>query len=117
MKTERVFLMELFLDDELPKKIKLKIKDRFQELEDGPHYTAMKIDPTSLPAIQGLGAQLESAMMKQSPSMQRIMAQNPDLIKPPTPVTPAAAQALARRQELLNSAGKEEKGSTRPRKI
>jgi hypothetical protein len=116
MRTERVFLMELFLDDELPKNIKIKIKERFEEMEvDGPKF--MRPDPNyEVRAFTG-GAEHGAV---QSPSMQRLMNQNPDLIpKPPQPVTPAAAQALAQRQALLNSAGKEkpEGGRTSPRKI
>jgi len=117
MKTERVFLMELFLDDELPKKIKNMIKDRFQELEEKPDYPTRGVT-TSGYLTHSNNPVVETVVAQQSPSMQRLMQQNPDLIpKPPQPVTPAAAEALARRQALLNSAGKEEKGSTRPRKI
>lgn len=60
------------------------------------------------------------AIAQQAPSMQRIMAQNPDLIPaPPKPKTPAAAAALAARQNLINGAGNEkpEEGRRAPRKI
>lgn len=103
--------MELFLDDELPKKIKLRIKDRFQELEEPaqnyfpPVQQLIKSNPMN-----------DMSLAAQSPSMQRIMAQNPDLIQRPIPSTPAAAQALAARQALINGAGKGEKGSRSPRK-
>lgn len=113
MKTERVFLMELFLDDELPKNIRLKIKDRFQEMEEQP------LVATRANGRNPDGGVFLPAPMNQAPSMQRIMADNQDLIpKPPVPVTPAAAQALAARQALLNSAGKEkpEEGRRSPRK-
>ncbi len=114
MKTERVFLMELFLEEKLPREIKILIKNRFQELDE----------PTQRERTENLSPLAhmyseESAIAKQSPSMQKLMQQNPDLIpKPPVPVTPAAAQALAARQALLNSAGKEkpENGRTSPRK-
>lgn len=109
VKTERVFLMELFLDDKLPKCIKEKIKDRFQEMDE-PQMVVTR------PQI----VVPENVLSQQSPSMQRLMQQNPDLIpKPPVPVTPAAAAALAQRQALLNAAGTEkpESGRKSPRKI
>lgn len=115
MRTERTFLMELFLDDDLPKPIKIKIKERFEEMETWQeHPIPMR---SSIQPIDVIGPGL---LNQQSPSMQRLMQQNPDLIpKPPQPVTPAAAQALAARQALLNSAGNEkpENGRKTPRKI
>lgn len=121
MKTERVFLMELFLDDKLPKCIKEKIKDRFQEMDE-PN-TPISYTMTESNRSGGLMATKlleESGFPPQAPSMQRLMQQNPDLIpKPPVPVTPAAAQALAARAALLASAGgeKPEPGRKSPRKI
>ncbi len=111
MRTERTFLMELFLDDDLPKPIKIKIKERFEEMEAVPVHTSGYMTTR--------GPELTTAASNQSPSMQRIMQQNPDLIRPPQPVTPAAAQALAKRQALLQSAGSEkpESGRKAPRKI
>lgn len=110
MKTERVFLMELFLDDELPKKIKERIKDRFQEMEE----------PQIVVTQPRMVVSNDTSISNQSPSMQRLMANNPDLIpKPPVPATPAAAQALAARQALLQNATNEkpESGRRSPRKI
>lgn len=111
MRTERTFLMELFLDDDLPKNIKLKIKDRFQELEEHPPLKLW--NPPEV-------FESNNAIANQSPSMQRLMQSNPDLIpKPPMPSNPAAAQALAARNALLASAGSEkpENGRRSPRKI
>ena len=106
MKTERVFLMELFLDDKLPKEIKVKIKDRFQELEEAPARAEQwNLNRPAQNHVTALGNDISPGVATQSPSMQRLMAQNPDLIpKPPVPTTPAAAQALAQRAELMNSA-------------
>lgn len=115
MRTERTFLMELFLDDDMPKPIKIKIKERFEELEDN----ATNFTPPHLTRGHAV-ATTDAAIVGQSPSMQRLMQQNPDLIpRPPTPVTPAAAQALAARQALINSAGNEkpENGRRGPRKV
>lgn len=115
MKTERVFLMDLFLDDELPKNIKLKIKDRFQEMDE-PHYVVPRGHTNSTIATDSN----ITFFGPQAPSMQRLMQQNPDLIpKPPTPTTPAAAQALAARTALLQNAGNEkpENGRKSPRKV
>lgn len=116
--TELTFLMELFLEDELPKPIKKKIVERIREVEktfeerDVPRNAAIR--PVYSPAPQG------EEFANQAPSMQRIMQQNPELIpKPPVPVTPAAAQALAARQALLMSAGMEkpEPGRNSKRKM
>lgn len=112
MKTERVFLMELFLDEELPKKIKLMIKDRFQEMEE-KGFEIGNARVYSQPVVQDF-----APIANQSPSMQKIMASNPDLIpapKPPTPTTVAAAKALEERQNLINNAikGKENGKSAR----
>lgn len=109
MRSERVFLMELFLEEKLPKEIKIMIKNRFQELEDVPArqitLTASQVGPSS------------DVVAAQSPSMQRMMMQNPDLVpKIAAPVTPAAAQALAARHALLNQGEKPEKGRSSPRK-
>lgn len=106
--------MELFLDDELPKPIKIKIKDRFQELEE-----VSPAQSKSVASNHNYSPQ-DYSTPAQAPSMQRLMQQNPDLIpKPPVPVTPAAAQALANRQALLQSAGSEkpENGRRSPRKM
>lgn len=67
-----------------------------------------------------------SAVAAQSPSMQAIMARNPDLIPAPAPIpidaiaqTPAAAAAIASRQQAINEslAGKTDKATGRPRKF
>lgn len=95
--------MELFLDDELPKKIKLMIKDRFQELEENTTNVVQNNFDTTNRVLP----QKDHEFINQSPSMQRIMANNPDLIpapKVPAPVTPAAAQALANRQAMIDNA-------------
>jgi len=118
MRTERVFLMELFLDDELPKAIKIKIKERFQELEEAGTGLGQNIR-IAMGQMESYES-ISPAISNQSPSTQRILMQNPDLIpKPPTPVTPQAAAALAQRQALINGAGKEkpEEGRRSPRKI
>lgn len=99
MQSELSFLMDLFLDEELPKNIKIKIKERIKEVEN--HLM--------MPIQVGLGARLpipQSAQVTdQAPSMQRLMQANPDLIpKTPEPVTAAAAQALAQRQSMINDA-------------
>lgn len=112
MNTELSFLMDLFLDEELPKGIKVKIKDRIREVEESFKAPQQAIQPAFAPL------QSENTVIaKQQPSMQRLMANNPDLIpKPPVPVTPAAAQALAYRQSLMESKG-QESGRKAPRKI
>lgn len=111
-RTELGFLMDLFLDDEVPKAIKIKIAGRMKEIESIPRQIVSRgtgsnsIDPHFLVPVQ-------------APSMQRLIQNNPDLVKPPTPVTQAAALALQERQEAILNAGKEkpDKGRTSPRKF
>jgi len=105
MKSELSFLtewlIEVALDDQIPKPFKMKIANRIKEIEKSysaqpqTHRAAIK-RPEPVVANQ------------QSPSMQRIMANNPDLvpqvvphIQPSAPVTADAAKALQDRQEMI----------------
>lgn len=123
MNTELSFLMELFLDDELPKTTRAKIKDRIKEVEASliPRPEPIYMKTTSgLTAENIIGGNVNPVVSRQAPSMQRLMQNNPDLVpKPPVPVTPAAAQALVARQALINGAMSEkpEPGRKSPRKI
>lgn len=117
MKSELSFLLELILDEQVPQPVKTRLVKRVQEVEKNyvsPHQQTRS-------ASQGPKALAGNPVVAtQSPSMQRLMEQNPDLIpKPPTPTSAAAAKALADRQALINQAisGKEEKGRASPRKI
>ncbi len=58
-------------------------------------------------------------IVQQAPSMQRIMERHPEIAVVATPVTPAAANALQQRAELIAKAvnGKAESGRTSPRKF
>ena len=121
MNTELSFLMELFLDDELPKTTRAKIKDRIKEVEASlaPKQPQMFV-PAGMKTFPPSQPMEETIIARQAPSMQRLMQNNPDLIpKPPVPVTPAAAQALVARQALINGAMSEkpEPGRKSPRKI
>ena len=123
MNTELGFLMDLFLDDEVPKNIKKKIAERIKEVEQSFASASVSRGTFSLPAADSVhpGFTYGSAIVTtQVPSMQGIMQKHPDLIpKPPVPVTPAAAQALAERQALILNASNEkpEDGRKSPRKI
>ncbi len=115
MKSELSFLLELALDDEVPKPIKTKVVQRIRDVEktyggDGP--LPVKVQKKAYPISPNLA--------HQAPSTQRILEQNPDLIpKAPVPVTREAAEALNHRQALINGAlnEKPEKGRTSPRKF
>ncbi len=137
MRNEITFLMELFVEDEIPKAIKLKIKDRMSEITEGmtkqiigpighnvlppgAQFASPRGTTTGYMTIPGPEDDIDRICSNQSPSMQRIMAQNPDIIpKPPQPLTQAAAQALAARQALIHGAANEkpEAGRTSKRKI
>lgn len=120
MTTELTFLTDLFLDDECPTPIKKRVAKRIKEVEQG--YLERPTLPLHPHRNQDIpyGLPKTPIVASQSPSMQRMMAQNPDLIpKIADPVTPAAAAALSSRAALLAGAGKEkpEAGRTSPRKF
>lgn len=119
MKSEIAWLMEAFLEEDA-KKIRVMIKDRMAEVTKTLTTPQVVVHRGStLPDANFFEPDTERVVAAQSPSMRRIMADNPDLIpKPPTPVTPAAAQALAARQALISGAvsGKQEEGRRSPRK-
>lgn len=127
--TELTFLLELLLNHKLPKGTKAAIAGRIKEVEEGlstkqifsaHHQVTQAPVKTSPPP---------AAMANQSPSMQAIMARNPDLMasleeSSPPPVTviaqtPAAQAALAAREQIIAMAvsGKPEPGQTSPRKF
>lgn len=118
MKSEIAWLMEAFLEED-PKRVRVMIKDRMAEVTE--NLTAPQMGPMSrsqTPNVVSITS--DPIIATQSPSMQRIMQGNPDLIpKVAPPVTPAAAQALAARQALISGAGKDkpESGRTGPRKM
>ncbi len=117
MTHEIAFLMELFLEDD-HKKIKALIKGRMAEVTDS--LTAIPAPQRTAAQVQFYTPDTERIVMAQAPSTQRIMQNNPDLIpKVAPPVTPAAAQALAARQALIEGANrsKPEAGRTSPRKV
>lgn len=114
MKSELSFLLELALDDTVPKPIKERVVTRIREVE----RTIEGIRP--VPQKTKGGTSSNPQIEIQAPSTQRIMAANPDLIpRPPVPVTPLAASALADRQAKINAVinGQEEKGAKFPRKF
>lgn len=124
MKPEISFLMDLFLDEEVPAPIKKKLANRMREVEKyliTPHSGYLKTtshQPTTTGhIITNNGSPIIST---QSPSMQRIMEHNQDLIpKPPIPTTKEAAEALNQRQKIMLGAANEkpEPGRTSPRKF
>jgi len=116
MKSELSFLLELILDETTPNNIKAKLVSRVKEVEK--NYTAQ---PASIQRVpRGAITTSNPVVAAQSPSMQRVMADNPDLIpKIPPPVTAAAANALAQRAALINGAvkGDDKEKRTSPRKF
>jgi len=128
--SELSFLLDLLLNFKLHATVKQLITNRIKEIEfkHGPPLNAYQ---ASLPVDRSI----RPARSAQSPSTQRILdemaAEGAALIQPnpvapespgiPTQIaqTPAAALALAARQEAINIAvsGKEERGRTSPRKF
>lgn len=94
--TELGFLMDLFLEEELPKEIKTKIKERIKDVEAG--FSKPTINFGSNP-------------------MTTINTQGDHAVYPQNQPSPIAQQALQARQEAINKAGKTEPGRTSPRKF
>jgi hypothetical protein len=113
--TELSFLIDLLLNHKLPKPTREAVTARLRDVEAG--YAAAPPAPARLVA--------HAAFANQAPSMQAIMARNPDLVPPdPQPVaviaqTPAAVQAMNSRNQAIAQAisGKTVEGQTRPRKF
>lgn len=125
MESELSFLLDLFLNDELPSGIRKTISERIKEVEKYLNTPQQRFH-------SGAGAAhspafpppppLPPGVPPQSPSMMRIMAKNPDLVPgdaphhepvlplppdPPAPAigqTPAAVAALAQRNQLIAEA-------------
>jgi hypothetical protein len=117
MKSELSFLMDLFLNDEVPQPIKKMVADRIREVE-----TMLTVQPVVSRSIRMIEPLPPSPIVAaQSPSMQRIMEANPDVpVTTVAPaVSPAAQAALAQRAAIINSGMKEkpEPGRTSPRKF
>lgn len=116
--SELSFLLSLLLEHKLPKLTKLAITDRIKEIEGRQPVQTSGFMQHS---------QQRPPKTAQSPSTQRILDEmaaegNPALTPIEMPAiaqTPAAAAALAARQEAINIAvsGREEKGRTSPRKF
>lgn len=115
--TELGFLIDLLLYHKLSVATKTAITSRLKAVEE-ELQNSLQNRPRQVPnlAINGI---------PQAPSMQAIMARNPDLIAPaPTPVTvvaqtPAAMAAMASREAAINESmqGKTNKDTGRPRKF
>lgn len=131
--TELSFLISLLLNDDVTKPVKLLIADRIKEVEARPG--PVWVNPQALHNIYTP----VSSKSAQSPSTQRILdemaaeGQPVAMIERPAmpgevssneqntiiASTPAAAQALAARQQAIANAtsGRSEKGRTSPRKF
>lgn len=112
MRSELSFLMDLFLNDEVPPPIKKMVADRIREVEET--LTQQPVPRGPFPVVVAS----VPGVPKQAPSMQRIMEANPDILPPP-PITPGAAAAIQARAKLIQNAANEkpEPGRTSPRKF
>jgi hypothetical protein len=113
LKSELSFLMDLFLNDEVPSAIKKQVADRIREVEE----VLTTIPPLARPLFN-VPHETNSAPV-QAASMQRIMEAHPDVpVNQAVPATPAAAAALQQRAALISQSMKEkpEMGRTSPRK-
>ena len=132
MTTELGFLLDLLLNHKLPKPTKDAVAGRIREVETQLSVPSARFGPIPdrLPNVQS-----STTVSLQAPSMQAIMARNPDLVQQsPTigltireveqPVavvaqTQATAAAMASRQQAISEslAGKVDKTTGRPRKF
>jgi len=114
MISELSFMLELIVDETVPAELKPRFVKRVKEIEKNYTTQPQVIVPRGTTKAQA------SVIAAQSPSMQRLMEQNPDLIpKPPVPETREAARALNARQALINGAmkGDDKEKRTSPRKF
>lgn len=110
MMTELSFLIDLLLNDELPRPIKELVAKRIKEVEET--FAAKPPQPTH--AIR--------STLPQAPSTLANLAKHPEPMAVPIEQiaqTPAAAQALASREAAINASieGKVNKETGRPRKF
>lgn len=108
--TELSFLIEVLMNHKLPKPTKELVRTRIMYVESMMGLIPPR-PPMPRPEFQG-----------QAPSMQAIMARNPDLVAAPVAIvaqTPATAAALNSRQEAIgiSLSGIPEKGRKSPRKF
>lgn len=111
--TELSFLIELLLNHKLPKATQIAVKERIKEVElyaAKPIAQVIPLRPQNgqAPSMQRAIDEMEAEKQNSPPAPNQIAAQ-----------TPAAAEALRKRQEAINIAisGKEEPGRTSPRKF
>jgi hypothetical protein len=145
MRSELSFLVDLFLREEVPASLKKELAERLKEIEAQmeaiaqpritvPRGTPLKEIEAQMEAIAQsritvprgtpqpviVDASLPPNAVQQSPSMQRLMQQHPDVpVVIAQPTTPAAAMALQQRAELLRKgmSEKPEPGFSAKRKI
>lgn len=102
--TELDFLLELFLDDELPKTTRKRIADRIKDVQQTIQATPQRAQrPVQAPSTQRILDNVANSV--DSVDMEALVA------------SPAAAQALQRRNEAIASAGKDTSGRTSARKF
>jgi hypothetical protein len=119
METELDFLLKILLDFKISKELKTLLQHRIKEVQTRP--TIVHQAPAPIPAPHVGARPNRPAPTAQQPSTAKILQENPDLIPEgetlevvPTPEvipvnqiaqTPAAAQALAQRQQMMNNRG------------
>ena len=125
--TELSFLIDLLVNHKLSKEVKGLVVARIKEIETrAPHIPTAQPRTAAPPLPAHLQGQAPStiANLLKEPGASIVPQVSPVAVEPvinpeQIAVTPAAAQALAARQALLNSAisGKPEPGRTSPRKF
>jgi hypothetical protein len=113
--TELSFLLDLLLNHKLPKGTKEAITARIKEIEDRQAQPLAYVQRPPRTAQSPSTQRILDEMAQEQGVSHTVIATNPPMIAQ----TPAAAAALAARQEAISIAlsGKEEKGRTRPRKF
>ncbi len=122
--TELSFLLELLLEHKLGKPTKDAIKERIKKIEAFPSWTP-PINQTSMRPTKTAQSPSTQRILDEMANEGHVLSPEPQAIHeaPGMPVviaqTPAAAAALAQRNEAIRIAtsGKEEKGRSSPRKF
>ena len=109
MKTELSFLLELLLEHKLTTATKKLIQERIKEVEANVNQGVKY-----LPQPQQVNRTVDSRGVQQAPSTLAIMEQHEQAVQPVIAHTPAIANALQQRQQLIEQA-KAGKGMAAPK--
>jgi len=117
--TELGFLIDLILNEKLTRRLKDRISERIKMIEANGQSSTWN---TVLPRQASANVSIHDGQPESTKRLLEKLQDMPghiDPIMPPQPVTQAAAEALNRRQQIINDAvnGRQDKTRTSPKKF